>query len=153
MHPGSGNPPRKWQRNASEDLWERTLNQIETRMGRMAYLSRLRNPETDRYEHHGMIAVFGEESAEDALRRSHHSAFMSMLNLSLLDQVDDVRNYLQALPQSARRILANWEKTKGYESLLPPAATEAQRELFDGNMQVIIRHLRAEDVHSTPVRG
>jgi hypothetical protein len=118
----------------------------------MAYLSRLRNPETDRYEHHGLIAVFGEESAEDALRRSHIAAMMSLLNMTLLDQIDDVKSYLEALPQSPRRLLSNWEKTKAYESLLPPAATAAQRELFEGNMQVIIRHLRAEDVHSTPAR-
>jgi hypothetical protein len=113
-------------------------------MGRMAYLARLRNPETDRYEHHGLIAVFGEEAAEDALRRSHEEVLAGMLNLGILDQKDDVWVYLQGLPQSARRLLANWEKSKGYEGLLPMGATEAQKELFEGNMLVIIRHLKAE---------
>jgi len=110
----------------------------------MAYLSRLRNPETDGYEHHGLIAVFGEDSSEEALRKSHVEVMMSMLNLSIRDQVDDVRKYLESLPQSSKRLLANWDKTKGYETLLPPTATLAQRELFEGNMIVIIRHLRGE---------
>lgn len=132
------------QRSASEDLWERTLSQIETKMGQLTYLARLRNPETDLYEHHGLIAVFGEEQAEEALRKSHIEAMMGLLSLSILDQVDDVRKYLERLPQSARRLLASWEKTKGYEALLPPTATVGQRELFEANMTVIIRHLRVE---------
>lgn len=139
-----GGEVRNWQRTATEDLWERTLNQIGTRMGRLSYLSRLRNPETDRYEHHGLSAVFGEAAAEDALRRSHRDALMSFLNLGILDQVSDVKRYLEGLPQSARRLLANWEKTKGYESMLPPVASVAQKALFEGNMVVIIRHLKGE---------
>lgn len=135
---------RNWQRSATEDLWERTLNQIPTRMGRMAYLSRLRNPETDRYEHHGLISVFGEAAAEDALRKSHEEVLMSFLSLGILDQTSDVQKYIEGLPQSAQRLLVNWEKAKGYEGLLPPAASIAQKELFDGNLVLIIRHLRAE---------
>lgn len=135
---------RNWQRSATEDLWERTLNQIPTRMGKMAYLSRLRNPETDRYEHHGLIAVFGETAAEDALRKSHEEVLMSFLSLGILDQTSDVQKYIEGLPQSAQRLLANWEKSKGYEGLLPPASSSAQKELFDANLLLIIRHLRAE---------
>jgi hypothetical protein len=135
---------RNWQRNATQDLWERTLNQIATKIGKMAYLSRLRNPETDRYEHHGLMAIFGEEAAEDALRRSHVDVLEDLLALSILDQKDDIQKYLEGLPQSARRLLANWEKTKGYEALLPPGTTPAQRELFEGNMGLVIRHLKSE---------
>jgi len=113
-------------------------------MGRLSYLSRLRNPETERYEHHGLAAVFGEVEAEEALRRSHQEVLMSLLNLSILDQKDDVRVYLEGLPQSVRRVISNWEKKKSYESLLPGTASSAQRELFDGNMILIIRHLKAE---------
>jgi hypothetical protein len=110
----------------------------------MAYLARLKNPETDKYEHHGLAAVFGEDSAEDALRRSHSEVLEEMLNMSILDQKDDVSKYLEGLPQSARRLLANWEKTKGYEALLPPSTSAAQKELFHGNLGLIIKHLKAE---------
>ncbi len=135
---------RSWPKSASEDLWDRTLSQIKTKMGRMAYLSRLRNPETDRYEHHGLNAVFGEAAAEEALRKSHLEVLASILALGILDQKDDVWKYLEGLPQSARRLLANWEKTKGYELLLPQSASTAERELFEGNLSLIIRHLKAE---------
>ncbi len=137
-------PFRSWQRSATEDLWERTLNQIATKVGQLAYLSRLRNVESDRYEHHGLIAVFGNDAAEDALRRSHQEVLVSLLNLSLLDQKDDISKYIQGLAQSPRRLLSNWEKNRGYEALLPTSASSAQRQLFEGNIRVIIQHLKAE---------
>lgn len=137
-------PKRSWQRTATEDLWERTLNQIETRVGRLAYLSRLRNAESDRYEHHGLIAVFGADAAEEALRRSHQEVLVGLLNLSILDQKDDVLKYIQSLPQSPRRLLANWKRNKGYERLLPNSASVAQKELFEGNIRLIIQHLKVE---------
>jgi hypothetical protein len=135
---------RRWQRSATEDLWERTLAQIETRMGRMAYLSRLRNPETDRYEHHGLMTVFGEEAAEDALRHSHEDVLMSLLGMSILDQKDDVKKYVEGLPQSKRRLLSAWEKNREYQTLLPSRASDAQRILFEANLRLIIQHLKGE---------
>ena len=135
---------KTWHRTASEDLWERTLNQIPTRLGRMAYLARLLNPETERYEHHGLNAVFGEKAAEEALLHSHGEALESFLSLSLLDQRDDVARYTVALPQSSRRVLESWERNMGYNAFLPQAASIAQRELFDANIRLIVKHLRDE---------
>ncbi len=110
----------------------------------MAYLARLLNPETERYEHHGLNAVFGEKSAEEALRNSHWEALESFLSLSLLDQRDDVDRYTEALPQSPRRVLESWERNMGYKAFLPQAASMAQRELFAANVGLIVKHLRGE---------
>ncbi len=134
---------RNWRKSASEDLWERTLSQIITKFGQMAYLSRLRNPETDRYEHHGLTAVFGEAEAEEAVRKSHSEVLAAFLAMSILDQTSDVERYLEGLQQSARRLLANWDRSQGYDAVLPQDVSHAQKELFDGNMALIIRHLRA----------
>ncbi len=141
---------RSWQRSATEDLWKRTLAQIPTKFGQLAYLSRLRNPETERYEHHGLNAVFGEEAAEQALQTSHWEVLESFLALSLLDQRDDVERYLEASPLSVRRVLTSWEKTRAYLSFLPTQSTPAQKELFDANLQLMIRHLRSADADERP---
>lgn len=153
MNPDPERPYRSWQRTATEDLWERTLNQIATKVGQLAYLSRLRSVESDRYEHHGLAAVFGKDAAEDALRRSHQEVLVSLLNLSLLDQTDEVSKYIQGLPQSPRRLLSNWEKNRGYEALLPTSASSAQRQLFEGNIRVIIQHLKVEFASVETHRG
>lgn len=110
----------------------------------MAYLARLLNPETERYEHHGLNAVFGEKAAEEALRNSHWEALESFLSLSLLDQRDDVARYTEALPQSSKRVLESWERKMGYNAFLPQATSIAQRELFAANIKLIVKHLRDE---------
>lgn len=136
---------RGYSRSATEDLWARTLSQIPSRLGQMAYLSRLRNPQTGQYEHHGLIAMFGESSAIDALRRSHFDVFRSFLSLRLLDQLEDFRRFLSANSQPAKRLLMAWERNKGYETLLPPETSEAERELFGANMHLIMHHLQGEE--------
>lgn len=110
----------------------------------MAYLARLRNPETERYEHHGLISIFGESEAEAALRNSHWEVLESFLSLGVLDQRDDVAQYTVTLPQSARRVLESWERNQGYLTFLPQSVSLAQRELFDANLSLIVRHLRDE---------
>ena len=110
----------------------------------MAYLARLLNPETERYEHHGLNAVFGEKAAEEALLHSHWEALESFLSLSFLDQRDDVARYTAALPQSSRRVLESWDRNVGYNAFLPQVASTAQRELFEANIGLIVKHLRDE---------
>jgi hypothetical protein len=142
---GELDSPRKpHTRSASEDLWARTLSQIPSRLGQMAYLSRLRNPQSGQYEHHGLIAMFGEPEAVDALRRSHEEAFRSFLGLGLLDQVEDFRRFLFSIPQPAGRLLTLWERNKGYEALLPPETSEPERLLFAANLRLIMHHLQGE---------
>jgi hypothetical protein len=104
----------------------------------------LRNPQSGQYEHHGLIAMFGEPEAVDALRRSHEDAFRSFLSLRLLDQVEDFRRFLSNTQQPAGRLLTLWERNKGYESLLPPETSEAERVLFAANLRLIMHHLQGE---------
>ncbi len=102
------------------------------------------NPETERYEHHGLTAIFGEDAAENALKNSHWDALESFLGLGVLDQRDDVAKYTGGLPQSARRLLESWDRTQGYNGFLPRMASPAQRELYEANLRLIVRHLRNE---------
>ena len=48
------------ERGAASDLWRHTLSQIPSVFGRLVYLSSLRNPNTDSYEHHGFSQMFGD---------------------------------------------------------------------------------------------
>lgn len=140
----SDSPRKPHARTASEDLWARTLSQIPSRLGQMAYLARLLNPQTGQYEHHGLMAMFGEVEAVDALRRSHRAAFEGFLAFRLADQVSDLRRFLENTTQNAPRLLALWERNKGYDSLLPPETSEPERTLFAANLRIIMHHLRGE---------
>jgi hypothetical protein len=41
----------------AEDVWDRTLAQIATTFGRIAYLASLRNENSGRYEHFGLARI------------------------------------------------------------------------------------------------
>jgi hypothetical protein len=138
---------RSWHRTASEDLWERTLSQIGTQIGRLAYLARLRNPETERYEHHGLSAVFGEDVAEDALRRSHRETLVEWLTLTLEEQKRDMGVYLDGLPQSRRKLLQSWDRGQGYLNFLPAECSFGERVAFTSSCEVIVKSLRAGAAH------
>lgn len=134
--------PLPWERNATEDLWQRTLHQIPTTLGKLAYLARLRNPETERYEHHGLRAAFGEEAAESAMRSSHLVVLEEWLKLELLEEKADLEQYVDSLPQSRKRTISSWLKTSHYLLLMPLTASESQTLLFGANMRVILESLR-----------
>ncbi len=142
FHPKENATPLPWQRNASQDLWERTLQQIPTAFGQLAYLSRLRNLETGRYEHHGLQAAFGEEAAEAAVWASHQEVLESWLNLEIIAQKSDAERYLDSLPQSRKRTVSHWLKHRSYLAYLPASASAAQRTLFEANLRLILESLR-----------
>jgi hypothetical protein len=112
----------------------------------MAYLARLRNPETERYEHHGLSAVFGEELAEEALGRSHHELLVQWLTKPLAEQLGDVDQYLEGISQSRRKLLQSWERTQGYLNFLPPECSFGERVAYASSCEIIIKSLRSASV-------
>ena len=117
------------------------MSQIPTWLGRIIYLSRLRDPATDRYEHYGLSAVFGEEAAEEALRQSHQAMVENWLAMPLVGQLQDLGDYLDSLPQVRRKVLASWIRNDSFLQFLPQTATEAQRKAFLGSFRLMIRAL------------
>jgi hypothetical protein len=124
---------------AEEDLWRRTLQQIPTQLGKLAYLARLRNTETDRYEHYGLSAVFGAEAAEAAMRASHLELLEQWLAYPLHRQRSDLQDYLETLPQPFHKTVSSWLQTAPYAHFLPPQRSQAQQELFLTNVLLLLR--------------
>src|SRR5271154_1725230 len=60
---------------AIAESWQRTLGAIPTLIGRLAYLSSLRNANTGSYEHFGLAQRIGEDEVDRTLRRSHMNTF------------------------------------------------------------------------------
>ncbi len=125
--------------SAEEDLWRRTLQQIPTMLGKLAYLSKLRNTETDRYEHFGLSAVFGTDAAEVAMRSSHLDLLEQWLALPLDRQRVDLEEYLDSLPQPFLKSVNSWLRTAPYIQFLPPQRSNAQQELYMANLLLLLR--------------
>lgn len=127
--------------SAEEDLWRRTLQQIPTLLGKLAYLSKLRNTETDRYEHFGLSAAFGVDAAEAAMRSSHLELLEQWLALPLDHQRKDLEEYLDSLPQPFQKSVNSWLRTAPYVQFLPPQRSQAQQELYLANLLLLLRSL------------
>jgi len=129
---------------ALHDLWSRTLSQVPTTFGRIVYLASLRNLNTGRYEHFGLAQIYSEEQSDRAIRLSHEQAMGVWLNFPLARQKDDLGEYLNSLEGEPQRILETWEALEPHRSLVPTDATEAERELFLSDLQLILELLRNE---------
>lgn len=135
---------RKAGKEAAE-MWQRTLDQVPTTFGRLVYLSSLRDPNSARYEHHGLAQIFGEAEAEQTLRESHQATFAEWLSMGLQEQKNDLERYLSSFQQVDKRtVLRTWSLLTPYRNLIPAEAGEPERQLYLSDLETILELLRNE---------
>lgn len=105
---------------AAHDLWRRTLGQIPSRFGQLAYLASLRSPGSRNYEHHGFAARFSPQVADEVIRQSHHQLMLDWMGMNLEQAAADLEQYLDSLPRSRAVTLSTWLKLRDYEQFPPP---------------------------------
>ena len=90
---------------AMRDVWERTLDQISSTFGKIAYLTSLRNENSGRYQHFGLAQIYSDDGADQVLRTSHEAVFRQWLNYELEPQTRDIERYLDGVedPQYPRQ--------------------------------------------------
>ena len=129
-------------RRPIEDLWRVTLSQIPSLLGRLVYLSSLRDPNTGMYAHLGLAHRFSPEDADEAIRESHEWAFDQWLLLRVAEQRDDCELYWSSLLEDRRLVAEMWIRTESYRTLFPASATPAQRVDFNAHMEIMLEWLR-----------
>jgi hypothetical protein len=129
---------------AAEDVWERTVTQIPTRFGRIAYLASLRNENSGRYQHFGLARIYSDQEADRVLRLCHREVFSEWLNFSLPEQRCDLEAYLNSIEEDRKTVLATWLDLNSYRNLLPADATAAERRLYLSDLELILDLLRNE---------
>jgi hypothetical protein len=128
-------------RRAVADVWRHTLSQIPTVFGRLAYLASLRNPNSGRYEHHGLALMFGKDDASRALKKSHKQAFAEWLRFDIEQQMADLELYLSDLPEDRRTVLRAWTSMAPYKNLVPAAAKAVERRLYLSDLRAMLEVL------------
>lgn len=142
---GFGNRPKSpLPRGAAADLWRHTLSQIPSLLGRLIYLSSLRDPNSSRYQHHGLAAVFGDDEAHAAMERSHEECFAQWLEFGLEDQKSDLEMYFAGLEEDKKQVVATWSRIHSYRNLPPQSALAVERDLFAGDLEILLTLLRNE---------
>jgi hypothetical protein len=132
------------ERGVAPDLWRNTLSQIPAIFGRLVYISSLRDPNTGRYEHHGLALVFGEDEADRALRQSHIQTFSEWLCFNLEQQKADLDLYLAAMIDARKLIIETWLRVAPYRSLVPAAASAREVDLYLSDFSALLQLLKSE---------
>ena len=123
-------------RTPAAEFWRRTLSQIPTLFGRLAYLASLRDPLTGRYSQETLIRMLGAEQADRTLCQSHYQTFSQWLCFSLMEQKNDLGEYLNSaqLPRFAMH----------YRHLVPRTAREVERQLYLTDLETLLQLLQVE---------
>jgi hypothetical protein len=129
-------------RRAVADLWRHTLSQIPSVYGRLVYLAALRNPNSGRYEHHGLALVFGADDANRALKKSHKQVFADWLSFNLEQQMADLTLYMSDLQEEKKTVLQAWTKLKPYKNVLPSNAKTVDRRLYLSELETMLELLK-----------
>jgi len=132
-------------RSVNADLWRNTLSRIESIFGRLSYLASLRDPNSGRYEHHGLALVFGADEAHKGLRQSHSEVFAEWLQLDLEAQHADLALYFSGLGEDRSTVIATWQQVKHYQTLVPSSIRGLERRLYMANLAVLIQLMGNED--------
>jgi hypothetical protein len=144
---------RVLERGAASDLWRHTLAHIPSVFCRAVYLAGVRNPNTGRYEHHGMALVHGYTETDRALHQSHEEVFQEWLDLDMRAKRDDLNSYLAASLGPRKKVLDTWSRLKPYLYVVPIDATSAQREHFRLDIETLLKVFMTEHGMEWPNTG
>lgn len=133
---------RRFGRGNADDLWRTTLEQVPSLLGRLYYLTSLRDENSGRYRHHGLASVQGEEAADAAIRASHLRTFSDWIRLPLPLKKQDLDAYLEALEEPVEQVLATWAHTRSYAACVPASVQGVERELFVNDLEVLLAVVR-----------
>jgi hypothetical protein len=139
-----GSPVNSNREAAAADSWQRTLSTIPTLIGRVAYLSSLRNVHTGSYEHVGLAQRIGEDGVDRIIRRSHVTVFQEWLCFGLERQKGELEEYFSGLEGDRREIISNWLTLEPWNNWVPGESRDVERKLFNADLAVILELIRAE---------
>jgi hypothetical protein len=117
-------------------LWRKTLSQVPTVFGRLAFLASLRDAATGRYSHEALLRILGPEDTDRALCNSHHQVFSEWLRFSLAEQKSDLDEYFSTTGISRQAL--------EYRHLMPPTARDVERQLYLTDLETLLELLKYE---------
>lgn len=125
---------------ADQAVWRDLLADLGSTLARLVLLSSTRDLETGRYCHPDWNPRFGEHDTDQALRAWHQRTFVAWLACPLERQFDELNVYLSALDHP-EVLIQSWLELEAYQQLMPANLFEGERQLFVGDMRILLPHL------------
>jgi hypothetical protein len=121
-----------------EDFSSHTLAAISSDFGRLYYVSSLKDPESGRYEHDGLISLYSEKAVQAALAHCHEELFSRILEAPLSEQERDLRDCLISAGDQFWEVVETWRATQEFQSMCPGGLPEYLQDLFCSNMSALL---------------
>jgi len=128
------------------DFEERTLRGMSGHFSQLVYLASLRDYNTGRYHHYGLETRYAAEAVDEGLRQYHVRLFEELVSLPLKEQTEDLLNFFESLKEDKTRLVEVWNRLRSYQILPPADCHPLARELFDKNLEIMLRILRETDL-------
>jgi hypothetical protein len=128
------------------DFEERSLVGLEGHFNQLVYLASLRDYNTGRYHHYGLETRYAAEAVDEGLRRCHVRVFEELVALPLKEQTEDLLYFFESLKEDKARLVSVWKRLRSYQVLPPENCHPLAQELFDKNIEIMLRILRETDL-------
>ena len=128
------------------DFQNHTLGGMEGFFNQLVYLGSLRDYNTGRYHHYGLESRYAMEAVDAALHHCHVRVFEELVSLPLREQTEDLLNFFESLKEDKSRLVMVWRRLRSYQVLPPEACHPIAQELFDKNIEIMLRILRETDL-------
>ena len=121
-----------------EDFSSRTLAAISSDFGRLYYVSSLKDSNSGRYEHDGLMSLYPENAVQAALSHCHEELFSRILETPLRDQGRDLRSCLGAAGEEFWDVVESWRESRYFREMCPEGIPNYLHDLFCSNMCALL---------------
>jgi hypothetical protein len=125
-------------RTVIEDFSSRTLAAIASAVGRLYYVSSLRDSGSGRYVHDGLGSRYSQGAVQEGLTQCHEELFAKILETPLKEQKQDLDKCFSAAGEEAWKVAEDWRENLQFRSLCPEGAPEYLHDLFCSNMNALL---------------
>jgi len=126
-----------------EECASRWLAEIDSDVGRLVYVSMLRDISSARYCHPALEAVYSPPAVNQALSYCHEELFEKVLGHSLELLEWDLRIYFAGIDTPSDEIAARWLELEFPRMFVPLGVPSYLRDLFLSNMAVVLKLIAA----------
>jgi hypothetical protein len=121
-----------------EDFSSQSLAAISTDFGRLYYVSSLKDSDSGRYEHDGLMSLYSENAVQSGISHCHEELFSRILETPLCDQARDLRACLDSAGDQYWDVVESWSETRYFREMCPEGLPGYLRDLFCSNMGAVL---------------
>jgi hypothetical protein len=121
-----------------EDFSSQTLAAIASDFGRLYYVSSLKESESGKYVHDGLMSIYPDSAVQAALSHCHEELFSRILETPLKEQESDLRTCLGSAGDQYWNVIENWREDRSFQEMCPEGLPDYLRDLFCSNLGALL---------------